>query len=182
MKFSNGWLFSFKKRNGFKRFKSHGESASTNVNIIAQELPILREELSHYHLNDIWNADEFGLFYSMAPDTAIGPGPVPGQKKKKDQLTFLACGNADGTEMLPTIVIGKSKKPKCFDGKEASDHGFNYYYNNKKGWMNQVIFFDWLLKFDAYISQTRDRKVQLLVNNASSHGNVQTLPTCKVCA
>ena len=43
--------------------------------------------------------------------------------------------------------------------------------------MNQVIFFDWLLKFDAYISQTRDRTVLLLVDNASSHGDIRTLPT-----
>ena len=53
LKFSNGWLFSSKKRNGFKRFKSHGESGSTSLNNTAQELPISREELSHYYLNDI---------------------------------------------------------------------------------------------------------------------------------
>ena len=54
----------------------------------------------------------------MAPDTTIGPGPLPGQKKK-DRLTFLACRNVDGTEMLPTPVIGKSKKPKCFRWKRS---------------------------------------------------------------
>ena len=81
--------------------------------------------------------------------------------------------------MLPTYVIGKSKKPKFFGGNEALNPRFNFYYSYKKGWMNQVMFFHCLLKFDAYISHNRDRKVLLLMENAAFHGNIQTLSTLR---
>jgi len=37
-----------------------------------------------------------------------------GGKLSKERLTILACANADGSEKLPLLVIGKSKKPRCF--------------------------------------------------------------------
>ncbi len=65
-----------------------------------------------YHLNDVWDADEFGLFYKMAPINIIGPGMLPSQKKQKSCVTFLACANASGKEKFPFQVIGQSKKPR----------------------------------------------------------------------
>ncbi len=53
MKFSKGWLYKFKKRNGFKRYYCFSESADLKVNNIVRDLPIILEELRNFSLNDI---------------------------------------------------------------------------------------------------------------------------------
>ena len=71
--------------------------------------------LSKYDLNQIYNADEFGLFYRAQPNK---PLHLKNQncvrsKHSKLRLTGLTAANAVG-EKLPLFVIGKSKKPRCF--------------------------------------------------------------------
>ena len=175
LNFSNGWLYKFKKRNGFKRYHCHGESGDLNVKNIINDLPHVIDEPRNYALNDIWNADEFGIFYKMSPESTVGPGRIPGKKKKKERLPYLACANADGSEKYPGLIIGQSKKPKCFGKYEGSELGFKYY-SNKKAWMNSDLFFSWLKSFDDYIGTTKDRYVVLLIDQASCHGSKETLP------
>ena len=65
--------------------------------------------LSRYDLQEIFNADEFGLFYQMPPtNTYHTKGErCAGKKFSKVCLTGLAAGNALG-EMFPMFVISKS--------------------------------------------------------------------------
>ena len=156
LNFSNGWLYKFKKRNGFKRYHCHGESCDLSVKNIINDLPHVIDELRNYALNDIWNGDEFGIFYKMYPQSTVRPGRIPGKKKEKGKLSYLACANADGSENYPTFIIGRSQKPKCFGKYEGSEPGFNCY-SNKKAWMNSDLFFSWLKSFDDSISATKDR-------------------------
>ncbi len=167
-KFSSGWLFRFKKRNKFKRFISHGESVYINVAKTVQEIPILRTKLSKYRLNDLWNANEFGLMYKSIPKSTNGPGRIPGKKKMKQGLIFLACANGDGTEKFPLFIFGNSHKPHCFNSKSGQELGFDYS-SNAKAWMNQKLFKTWLLRFDSYIGQSQGPKVALLLGNATFH-------------
>ena len=176
LKFSSGWLYRFKKRNSFKCYKSHGESGDADEVAAASHLPFLRSIVAEYALNDIFNADEFGLWHSRAPTSTIGPTRLNGMKLNKDRTTFLICANADGTERLPPLVVGRAQRPMCFRGLSASDLGFDYT-GSLKGWMNTELFFNWLLRFDAYISSTRDRKALLLIDNAPCNGNEDTLPS-----
>ena len=173
--FSNGWLDRFKKRNGFKSFMSHGESADAYEFAISQELPFKCQKASEYALNDIFNADEFGLFYQAAPIRTIGPARLDGRKVRKERLTFLVCANADGTEKYPLMVIGRSKHPRCFGFLSPTQRGFGYH-SNSKDWMNTELFFEWLHRFDCYIGKTANRKVLLLLNNAPCHGSIARLP------
>ena len=130
---------------------------------IVNDLPHVIDELRNCALNDFWNADEFGIFYKMSPESAVGSGRIPGKKKKKERLSYLVCTNADGSEKYPMLIIGRSKKPKCFGKYEGSELGFNYC-SNKKAWMNSDLFFSWSKSFDDYIwfnqgpiSRTLDR-------------------------
>ena len=66
---------------------------------------MLVERLKSFCINDIFNADEFGVFFKQPPNSVVGPGRLSGRKKKKDRVTFLACSNSDGTERLPLLVI-----------------------------------------------------------------------------
>eukprot|EP00171_Calliarthron_tuberculosum_P003734 IDg3734t1 len=134
-----------------------------------------RKKFSQYIMKDVFNADEHGHFYQLAPTPTIAGGPMPGRKKQKSRLTYLACCNANSSEKFPLMVIGKAKKPRAFRGKTGQELGFDYY-NNKKAWMTSVLFFDWLKRFDSYIGKTPGRKAALLLDNASVHGNTQTIP------
>jgi hypothetical protein len=41
----------------------------------------LREVLKDYPLEDIFNADETGLFFRMAPNQTLASAPTPGTKR-----------------------------------------------------------------------------------------------------
>jgi hypothetical protein len=79
--FSNGWLTRFKKRTGIRRRKFQGEAASAPIETLPTERKRLQEILSSYSLNDIYNADETGLFFRMTPNETLASGPVSGTKK-----------------------------------------------------------------------------------------------------
>lgn len=121
--FSEGWLDNFKKRWGLRVFRSHGESGDADNDALEERMPKLREILASYACEDIFNADECGLFYSMAPDKTIATHALPGRKKVKDRLTFMPCCNATGTEKLELVVIGKSVRPRVFRKKQVQSWG-----------------------------------------------------------
>lgn len=174
--FSSGWLTRFQKRWNLKSIKSHGESGDADQAAIDRQMPLLRSTIQFYKHCDVFNADEFGHFYRMAPDRTIASERLPGRKCEKVRLTYLACCNADGSERLPLMCIGKAKKPRCFKKQEGQQLGFDYH-ANKKAWMTSALFFAWILRFSSYISRSSpSRKVLLLLDNCSAHGTEETLP------
>lgn len=60
---SEGWLTSFKTRNGLKNRRKHGEAASASKDAAIAERKRIREITDLYHPRDIYNMDETGLFY-----------------------------------------------------------------------------------------------------------------------
>jgi DDE superfamily endonuclease len=79
----------------------------------------------------------------------------------------LLCSNSTGSHKLRPLVIGTSKKPRCFNGINISQLPV-IYKNNKKAWMRSDIWEQWL----RYINDSfriQGRKVLLLVDNAASH-------------
>jgi hypothetical protein len=72
LKLSNGWLDSFKARNGLKEMKRHGEAGSASETTVEEERKRVRAiiEASRLPLDCIYNMDETGLFYgSVIPCT-----------------------------------------------------------------------------------------------------------------
>lgn len=72
--------------------------------------------LKNYTSGDIYNADEFGLYFNVMPDKSFtfkGEN-CHGGKLSKERLTVLLCAINDGTDKLSSLVIGKSAKPRCF--------------------------------------------------------------------
>ena len=70
---------------------------------------------SQYKLEDIYNADEFGIFYQCLPNETfhLKSDKCSGGKHSKIRITGLAAANAVG-DKLPMFVIGKSKSPRYF--------------------------------------------------------------------
>jgi hypothetical protein len=64
---------------------------------------------------------------------------MAGKKKEKFRITLGFACNADGSEKLLLLFIGKAKKPRCF-GKETPEQRGFHYQNNKKAWMTSALF------------------------------------------
>ena len=94
--------------------------------------------LSNYELPDIYNADEFGLFFQVLPSKFIHlkDEKCIGGKFSKVRLTVLAAANGNG-EKLPMFIIGKSKSPRCF--KNLNQLPCRYI-GQKKSWMDSDLF------------------------------------------
>lgn len=110
---------------------------------VSREEATLPTILSNYELRDIYNTDEFGLFYKALPDKSLhlkSEKCVDGNHSKV-RLTGLAAANAVG-EKLPMFAIGKSRKPHCFSGVRNL-HGCRYRLQ-KKSWMDSTLFEEWV--------------------------------------
>lgn len=89
--------------------------------------------LSSYNLADIYNAEEFGLFYQALPEKSLHlkSEKCVGGKHSKIRLTGMAAANALGKE-LPMFVIGKLAKPLCSSGVRNIPC--------RNSWMDSVLF------------------------------------------
>ena len=79
--FSDGWLCRFKARWGLRTFKSYGESGDANNDAVQIALPGLRQRLANFSEKDIFNADECGVNYNMAPERTVALQRLEGRKK-----------------------------------------------------------------------------------------------------
>nr|XP_047146159.1 tigger transposable element-derived protein 4-like [Hydra vulgaris] len=152
-KASDCWFHNWKERNGISFKIISGESAAVTNNMTASwnetTLPTL---LMNYKLENIFNADEFGLFYQCLPNKTyhLSREKCFGGKNSKVRLTGIAAGSATG-EKLPMFVIGKSKNPRCF--KHIKQLACTYK-NQLKSWMTGDLFTEWLCStrsLDVYI-------------------------------
>ena len=128
--------------------------------------------LSNYKLENIFNVDEFGLFYQCLPNKTyhLSGEKCSGGKNSKLRLTGMAVGNATG-EKLSMFVIGKSKTPRCF--KHIKQLPCRYR-NQLKSWMTGDLFTEWVKKLDSSF-RAQDRKVVLLVDNFPAHPHIEGL-------
>ena len=90
--------------------------------------------------------DETGLFYRLEPDQTLATQRLSGRKKNKERLSIALCANSDGSHKLNPLIIGTSKKPRCFNNVKLSNLQMTYR-NNSKAWMLATIFQDWLQDF-----------------------------------
>ncbi|TPX30017.1 hypothetical protein SmJEL517_g06295 [Synchytrium microbalum] len=113
---SNGWLDTFKKNYQIKGRTPHGEAGGVDLDLVVNGREELEQILAEFRFEDIYNADETGLFYRLQPDRtmALKDDDSPGTKKSKDRVTVMITTNAAGTSSIPPYVIGQSMKPRCF--------------------------------------------------------------------
>lgn len=167
---SLGWIDRFKKRHDIISGIISGEAQSVDMtkimNWYENDWPKIR---ANYKNEDIFNADETGLFYKCTPENTLrlkGEN-CSGGKLSKDRVTVLLCASATGEKLEP-LIIGKYAKPRCFKNQNLSK--FDYKSNNK-AWMTSSIFFDQLRKWDNMF-RIKKRKIILIVDNCSSHPKV----------
>lgn len=165
--FSDGWLEKFLARYGLRNVECQGEAGSADIAAIESAMPELLKKIGQYELRDVFNMDETGLFYCMAPDRTIASRQIAGLKKNKTRMTIAFCGNADGSEKLEPFFIGHFLKPRCFQKKNGEQLGL-LYRANSKGWMTGLLFQEWLRGVDRKM-RLQQRRILLLLDNAPSH-------------
>lgn len=68
-----------------------------------------------YLPENIYNADETGIFWRCLPDTTLAletEKQAFGAKLSKERITLLLCANASGTHEVDLLAIGKAKRPR----------------------------------------------------------------------
>ncbi|XP_065684566.1 tigger transposable element-derived protein 4-like [Hydra vulgaris] len=124
-----------------------------------------------YELRDVYNADEFGLFYQQPPTKIfhLRGERCPEVKLSKVRLTGLAAGNGVGKK-LPMFII-KAEKPRCFKGVKSLPC---QYMSQNNSWMGSKIFTDYVRRLDAKFN-AEGRKLALIIDNCQAHTNVENL-------
>ncbi|GMF38977.1 unnamed protein product [Phytophthora lilii] len=167
LRFSDGWLTGFERRHALRYRQRHGEAASADTAAIYLGRQQLQDLTDQYEAQNVYNMDEKGLCYAMAPSRSICTRGARGVKKTKTRITVALTSNADGSDALPPLFLGRAKQPFCFKKRTAAQLGFKYK-ANQKAWMTGHIFREWLLNLDRDM-RASGRHILLLVDNASSH-------------
>ncbi|EGZ23521.1 hypothetical protein PHYSODRAFT_324719 [Phytophthora sojae] len=149
LRLSNGWLPSFKKRNGIRSHTLHGEGGAVEADEVRDARLELQELVAQFT-------------------------PKNGKKKEKQRLTLAFYCNATSSDKLDPIVIGTAKNPRCFKKGAAIKGKSILYKSSKDAWMTSVIFDEWLHLFNMRMAAA-NRKVLLLVDNASCHKILRNL-------
>lgn len=128
MSFSESWLSNVKQRWRLKHFRSDKESRDTDNEAVSAQMPELCLKLSNFSEKNIFNADERGLTYKMASDSAIARQVLPGERKNR--FTILVCCNTDEIEKYPRLLIGHVQRLRKFKKKYEYENGLDYYSNS----------------------------------------------------
>ena len=113
LKFSDRWLQGFKSRFGLHSIVMHGEAASAPLASLDRERVALKRILSNYDPEDIFNADETGLYYRMPPNRTLSTlSNISGYKKDKTRITVLLGCNSTGSDKLKPLVIRSALHPR----------------------------------------------------------------------
>lgn len=165
---SDGWLQKWRKRHNVSFKCISGEAADVNQEDVNQFLEKLPSMLLGYKPDDIYNADESGLFFRALPDKTLAfkSQKCTGGKLSKERLTLLFCVSMTG-QKEELLVIGKAKRPRAFKNITTADLPA-IWKSNKKAWMTRDIMTEWLLQLDKKMGYQK-RKIVLFLDNAGSH-------------
>lgn len=169
-KASNGWLEKFRELHNIHFKKLSGESGCVDSETVSAWKEQLHMLIEDYNMDDIYNADETGMFYKAIPTKSLvmRDESCKGTKVSKDRLTCLLSSNWSGTDKLKPLVIGKSQKPRCFRNVKDFNKLPVTWRANKKAWMNTFLFDEWLTELNKDMKR-KGRKILMFLDNAPSH-------------
>ncbi|GBN51142.1 Jerky -like [Araneus ventricosus] len=149
------WLTKFKKRHGIQQLKICWDGASADAeaaeNFVNEFVSLVEaEKLSP---EQIYNADETGLFWQYMPRTTSATTDEKdptGVKDFKERITILGCGNVAGNHKTKLFVIGKLAKLRAFKNVKVFPV---IYWSNKRAWLTQQLKNEWFE--NHFVPETR---------------------------
>lgn len=163
-KFSRGWFSNFKKRHSLTLKRAYGSSGLINREDYEGDILRIREIMKTYRLEDIFNFDETSLFFKLLPPKGYTLKVFKGVKEDKTRISLGLMVNANGTERMKPLIVGKAKKPRSFIGRENIENICEYFFN-KSAWVTGNIFLEYLKSVDNLL----ERPILLLLDNFSGH-------------
>ncbi|XP_069322918.1 jerky protein homolog [Eulemur rufifrons] len=174
--FSGGWLWRFKARHGIKKLDASSEKQVVDHQAAEQFCGFFRSLTAEHGLSpeQVYSADETGLFWRCLPNPTPEGGAVPGLKHSKDRLTVLMCANATGSHRIKPLAIGKCSGPRAFKGIQHLPVAYKAQGN---AWVDKEIFSDWfhhifvpsVREHFRTIGLPEDSKAILLLDNSRAH-------------
>ena len=167
-KASQGWLDKWKQRNNVRCYAISGDSGNVDLETASDWKRSLSMLIDGYELENVFNMDETGFFFRCLPDSTLShvSEACKGGKQGKNRLTVALTCSAVGEKLVP-MIIGKSKKPRCFRGFDLSFVDADYY-SSSKAWMTIPLFNKYLLNLNRFL-KIRNRKILLFIDNAPVH-------------
>ncbi|GFW05436.1 tigger transposable element-derived protein 6 [Trichonephila clavipes] len=165
-----------------------GSLLKENAKAFAKELGIeflasewqnsLSDLIKEFEPRNIFNTDETGLFFKCLPEKTFTfkKEKCHGEKHSKERLTILLTVNMDGSEKITPLVIGKSAKPRCFNGINSFPIKYR---SNKKAWMTTELFNEWLVSLNSDMKREK-RHILLFLDNCTVHNNAPPLSNVKL--
>ncbi|CAM4606894.1 unnamed protein product [Caretta caretta] len=177
----------FRKRHGTSQIAVSGEKRSADSDAPQSYPAKLREILQAevYSEEQVYNADETGIYYKMLPDKTLAVRTDERKKKgyeqAKDCFTLLFCVNATGKHKLKPLCTGKSRMLRCFHHVNVNCLPF-LYKNSKNSWMTREIFEQWFFTKLASVqkrlrAKRLEEKAVLLLDNCPVHLPAERLRT-----
>ena len=181
-KASSGWVDKTLKRHGIERINLHGEAMDMTederIRVMAPWKKEL-EELIEDKKNSpkcLYNADQTGLFFQKLPNSLYvekcRAKDYAGVKQMKDKtrITMMVCTAADGTRQ-PVAVVGKAKKPRCFDLLPPGSKLPLPYKSQRNAWFDKEVTTWWInnvfwpehVRIHGYVNCI------LILDNCSAH-------------
>ena len=179
-KASQGWLSRFKQRHGIGQISISGEIRSADdgaANAYPAELKKIIDA-GGYVAEQIYNADETGVYYKMLPDKTLAiksdEHRKEGFKSIKERVTLLFTVNKTGSHKLKPLLIGKSMNPRCLHHVNRKSLPL-IYTSSKNAWMTSDIFQEWFN--DHFVPAVRKHlrslklpeRAILLLDNCPAH-------------
>lgn len=174
--FSGGWLWRFKARHGIKKLDASSEKQAADHQAAEQFCGFFRSLTAEHGLSpeQVYNADETGLFWRSSPSPSPEGGAVPGPKQNKDRLSVLMCANATGSHRIKPLVVGKCGGPKAVQGIQHLPVAYKAQGN---AWVDKEIFTDWfhhifvpaVKEHFRAVALPEDSKAILLLDGSRAH-------------
>ena len=165
---SNGWLSHWKAQHNIKGFKVSGESAGVDMELVENYQQRIPDIVRDYSADDIFSCDETGLYFRALPDRTLSVKgeSSKGIKSSKERVTLMFACSSTGEKLQP-LVIGKSKKLRCFKNIDLKKLPVQYT-ANKKAWMTSTIFSEWITNVNK-VMKRQGRQIIMFLDNATSH-------------
>ena len=127
--------------------------------------------LSRYNLQDIFNTDEFGLFFQVLPNRTLElkGDKCTGGKHSKIRLTRISLASATVEKLQ--LLHWKKQKPEMLQECEVF---IMHEKGTRKSWMDSEIFTEWIKQLESKVLD-QNRKVAFIAHNCPVHPHVPDL-------
>ena len=178
---TTGWLCWWMAQYGIKYKRAHGEKNDDDIESAeVWASTVLCDLLRDFEPQNIYNANETGIYYRTLPDGTLtfSTDHLSDNKKVKDRIRALVTVNMDGSDKRPLLIVGKSWQPRWFRGVQQLPLPYS---NNKNAWMTGDLFRTWLADFEQDMAK-KNRFIVVVVDHCAAYpkDSADNLPHIKL--